>query len=50
MNICKIYNVDANWIIGIAPEPFKGSKNIKKQFNQYLKDQKTVPKTVHKPL
>jgi hypothetical protein len=30
MNICKIYNVDANWIIGIAPEPFKGSKKILK--------------------
>ncbi len=26
MNICKTYNVDANWIIGIAPEPFKGLK------------------------
>lgn len=28
-NICKVYNVDANWIFGLNPYVFIGNKNIK---------------------
>jgi DNA-binding Xre family transcriptional regulator len=28
-NICKVYNVDANWIFGITPYVFIGNKNVK---------------------
>lgn len=39
-NICKIYKVNSNWILGIEENPFRPNKN--KSFNQNLPLTKTI--------